>query len=74
MKDIQRLAFNTVTLRERRGWTQARFSQICGIDQPNISDIENAKRPNLEIKTIMRIAEALGVQWQRLFDEPRNKT
>lgn len=48
-------------VREEKGLTQMELAKLCGVNQANISRIENGERlPN--IYTIQRIANSLGMQ------------
>lgn len=48
-------------VRERRGWSQAQLAAASGIDQPNISAIENGRRiPTAE--TLAALLESCGYE------------
>lgn len=48
-------------LRQQRGWSLGQFSERCGIHRHRLSVIER-KQLNLTIKTIEKLAKALGVK------------
>jgi transcriptional regulator with XRE-family HTH domain len=59
--DIRRLVgLNLVRLRNERGLTQEAFSEISGMTQGYISDVENGRR-NPTVMTLHQIAESLDV-------------
>jgi DNA-binding XRE family transcriptional regulator len=55
-----RLAQDLVALREKRGFTQAELARRLGVSQPAIAKIESGRAANLQLKTLVRIATALG--------------
>jgi ribosome-binding protein aMBF1 (putative translation factor) len=48
-----------VALRQERGWSQAMLADRAGFKQPYIAKIESGNFENVELKTLVRIAEAL---------------
>lgn len=48
-------------LREQRGWSLGQLSERCGIHRQRLSVIER-KQLNLTIRTLERLARALGVK------------
>ena len=53
-------------LRERKGYTKYRLSELSGVSQTHISDIErSAKVPTIE--TVSRLIEPLGVSLAEFF-------
>jgi transcriptional regulator with XRE-family HTH domain len=55
-----RLAQDLVTLRTKRGFTQAELAYRLGVSQPAIAKIESGRAANLQLKTLLRIATTLG--------------
>lgn len=51
---------NCARIRKERGLTQERLSELCGLSQQYLSDLERGKR-NPTIVTIYEIAQALKV-------------
>jgi len=47
-------------LRERRNVSQRQLARILGVSQPAVAKIESGAVKNLEIKTLVRYAVALG--------------
>lgn len=59
--------------RQLRGLTQDQLSQACGLDQTSISDLETGRNSNPTIKTVQRLADALGLKpVQLLFSDSRD--
>jgi DNA-binding XRE family transcriptional regulator len=54
-------------LRERRGWTQEKLADQCGLHRTYIWGIEQGRR-NPSLVNIVKIAQALGVKIGELFD------
>lgn len=59
-KLIQKIGQNIKRIREKKGITQIDLAYECGFEKGNMSRIE-AGRTNPTIKTLAKIAEALGV-------------
>ena len=53
-----------IALREERGLSQRALAALVGVTQPVIARIESGKAKNLELKTVVRIATALGARVQ----------
>lgn len=51
-----------IALREERGLSQRALASLVGVKQPVIARIESGKAKNLELKTMVRIATALGAR------------
>ena len=58
-----------IALRQERGLSQRALADLAGVKQPVIARIESGKAPNLELKTIARIAAALGVRVKIFFEK-----
>ncbi|MBI1848190.1 MAG: helix-turn-helix transcriptional regulator [Candidatus Rokubacteria bacterium] len=59
-----------LALREKRGVTQAELAAKLGVKQPVISRIERGQGQNLQLRTLVAIAAALGARVKITF-EPR---
>lgn len=55
-----RLIQDLVALRQARGLTQVQFAKLLGVTQPRIARLESGTMTNLELRTIVRMATALG--------------
>lgn len=53
--------------RERKGLTQAALARACGLDRSHVSLIERGRREP-RIGTVARLAGALGVSWERIYE------
>lgn len=51
-----------IALRRDRGLSQRALAGLVGVKQPVIAKIESGKARNLELKTVVRIATALGAR------------
>ncbi len=56
-------------LRKTKGVRQSDLAEMSGLKQPNISRIENGLVKKPRHSTLVRIAEALGVEVEKLLDE-----
>lgn len=65
-----------IALREERGLSQRALAGLVGVRQPVIARIESGKARNLELKTVVRIATALGarVRIRLERDEPGGRS
>lgn len=55
-----RIEQDLVRLRERRHVSQRQLAKILGVSQPAIAKVESGNVKNIEIKTLVRYAVALG--------------
>jgi DNA-binding XRE family transcriptional regulator len=55
-----RLEQDLIALREERGVSQSRLAKMVGVSQPAIAKIESGKVKNLQLKTLVKYAAALG--------------
>jgi DNA-binding XRE family transcriptional regulator len=55
-------------LRRRRGLTQAQLSEVIGITQGALSQIENSQ--NLELSTLRKVIESMGGKLRILVEFP----
>jgi DNA-binding XRE family transcriptional regulator len=58
--DQMRIQQDLATLRQRRNVSQRQLARILGVSQPAIAKIESGKVKNLELRTLVRYAVALG--------------
>jgi len=54
------VAQDLVALRESRGLSQAELASRLGITQSTIAQLESAQPKNVELRTLVRVAAALG--------------
>jgi predicted XRE-type DNA-binding protein len=54
------VAQDLVALRELRGLSQAQLAERLGITQSAIAQLESAQPKNVELRTLVRVAAALG--------------
>lgn len=57
-----RIEQDLAALRELRGVTQAELARLIGVSQPVIARLESGKAQNIGVRTLVRIATALGGQ------------
>jgi predicted XRE-type DNA-binding protein len=57
-----RLEQQLTALREARGLSQTQVAKMVGVSQPAIAKLESGKVRNLQVKTLMRVATALGAR------------
>jgi len=55
-------------LREKRGFTQEKLSEITGIDYKYIQKIEGKNPPALKIDTLERLSKAFNISLSKLLD------
>jgi len=60
MLNEMRIEEDLLALRQRKGWSQRQLAKTLGISQPAIAKIESGKVKNLELRTLVRYAIALG--------------
>lgn len=53
--------------REKRGMTQEELAEKAGISRVSVSNIECDKVPDVKVKTLRAIAEALNAPIQEIF-------
>ena len=58
--DHMRIEQDLVRLRERRHVSQRQLARILGVSQPAVAKVESGNVKNIEIKTLVRYAVALG--------------
>ena len=57
-----------IALRQERGLSQRALADLVGVKQPVIAKIESGQAWNLELKTVVRIAAALGARVKVLLE------
>jgi DNA-binding Xre family transcriptional regulator len=67
------VALDLIALRESRGLSQARLAERLGITQSAIAQLEPAQPKNVELRTLVRVAIALGAQMD-VSIRPRRQT
>lgn len=60
MLNEMRIEQDLAALREERGLSQSQLARILGVSQPAIAKIESGRVKNLELRTLVRYAVALG--------------
>jgi predicted XRE-type DNA-binding protein len=55
-----RLEQDLAALRAARGLSQAQLARLLGVSQPAVAKLESGKAKNLQVKTLVRVATALG--------------
>lgn len=68
MSTFEQIGLAIRAKRNQLGMTQEQLAQRCGMEKPDISNIENGKR-NMTLDTLDRIAEAVECDVRILFDE-----
>lgn len=53
--------------RELKNMSQEQLESASGVSRVTISDLENGKKDNIKIKTMVAIANALGEKVQDVF-------
>lgn len=68
MDIIRVFGTNVRNYRIRKGFSQEKFAELCGLHRTYISDIECFRR-SISLDNIQKIADALGIDTYRLFME-----
>ena len=68
--ELEKLGKQIRKLRKQMNLTQVDLEVRCGVDNGDISRIENGRK-NLEFLTIVKLAEALGVELNELFSKEK---
>ena len=66
-----RLEQDLVVLRKARGLSQSQLAKILHVSQPRIAKIESGDVNNMELKTLVRYAAALGARVKIEFPNGR---
>ena len=61
------LAQDLVALREARGLTQVQLAERLGVAQPTVARLESDNVKNVELKTLVKVAAALGARVKITF-------
>lgn len=64
---LKKIAFNIKVERMRKNLTQFQLAEMIEVHEKYIGKIESGKQ-NLTIKTLIKLANALGVQLSKLVD------
>jgi ribosome-binding protein aMBF1 (putative translation factor) len=64
-----RLAYRIAELREKRGLTQSELARKVGTTQAGISRLENPNYRNYSLKTLEKVANALGARLKVELEE-----
>lgn len=64
--------FNVKVERMKKGLTQAQFAEILNVHEKHICKIETGKQ-NVTLKTLAKIADALGVKESVLIEDFKGK-
>jgi transcriptional regulator with XRE-family HTH domain len=73
MLNMQELGTRIVATREHIGWTQRELVRVSGVQQNNLSALEQGKKPSVRADTVVRLAKALDVSADYLLgltDDP----
>ena len=65
---LGRLGARVAVLRRLKKWTQLQLAERAELPRSYVADIEGARR-NPSLRTLMRLAAALGVTLRDLFGE-----
>ena len=60
-----------IRLREKRGITQKELASLMGVSQPLVAQLESATPRNIELRTLVRAAVALGAEIKIQLRETR---
>ncbi len=64
----KRLLVRLRELREARNLSQEAFAEKAGLKYKHYQSIEAGRKPNVQLPTLIKIAEALGLELWQLFD------
>jgi DNA-binding Xre family transcriptional regulator len=71
------LAWRVDELAERRGWTAQRLAEKAGLDVKTVRNIVNGRATRVDLETIRRLVDALGVEpgalWRRTSRSGRDR-
>ena len=65
---------NLKKLRHKKGWTQEKLAREAGISFHTFIKIENGRTKNPKIKTLIKIAKALGVSLDKLVSSSKKSS
>lgn len=61
------MGYRLKKFREEKGLTQTKLSEMSGVSRQTIASMESAKSCVVTTKTLLRLANALGVRVETLF-------
>jgi transcriptional regulator with XRE-family HTH domain len=71
------LGWRVDELAERRGWTAQRLAEKSGLDVKTVRNIVNGRATRVDLETIRRLVDALGVEpgalWRRTSRSSRDR-
>lgn len=71
------LTWRVDELAERRGWNAQRLAEKAGLDVKTVRNILNRRATRVDLETIRRLVDALGVEpgalWRRSSGSSRNR-
>lgn len=71
------LTWRVDELAERRGWNAHRLAEKAGLDVKTVRNILNGRATRVDLETIRRLVDALGVEpgalWRRSAKPARNR-
>lgn len=67
MKGGERVKNRLKELREERGISQEKLSELSGISRTTLSKIENNEEVNVNTRTIAKLADVFGVKPSEIF-------
>ena len=70
---LAHLARNLKYYRARLGFTQVELAQKAGVNRSYLASIESETQPNTSIKTVEKLAAALGVDLLDLLQAPEDR-
>ena len=63
-----------IRLREKRGITQKQLADLMGVSQPLVAQLESSTPRNIELRTLVRAAVALGAEIKvQLRETPKSR-
>ena len=68
-----RIEQDLAKLRAERGVSQSQLSRMLGVKQPAIAKIESGRAKNLELRTLVRYAAALGARVHIAIEKGRSR-
>jgi transcriptional regulator with XRE-family HTH domain len=61
------------TLRQERGWSQEQFAERTAMQRSYLADLERGRR-NPSVRTLVKVANALGIGLRDLFQPEKRPT
>ncbi len=69
MQDFEVIGERLMLARRRKGITQARLSEMSGVTQRIISEMERGQRQGVNFATVLRLVEVLSLSLDELVGE-----